>query len=318
MPANRTNSHLLFDRGRVRAQRRRAAARAVPDAPDFLLQRYLDDVCDRLRFVNRAFSRVLIIGSQQGRVAKALRTSIVIPELIETDVCEHLLTGASGHRVVADEEALPFADATFDLIIGGLTMQWVNDLPGTLVQIRRILKPDGLFLCGIAGGATLKELRLAWLQAETEVRGGVSPRVAPTADVRDLGALLQRAGFALPVVDADVIAVQYSSPLILMAELKSMGAGHALMERSRTPVTRGLLMRAAQIYSERFGLRDGRVAATFEILTMTAWGPDQSQQQPLAPGSARMRLADALGTREHSLPGDVTADPSLEPEEKKR
>ena len=198
-------------------------------------------------------------------------------------------------RVVADEEALPFADASLDLVVSGLSLQLVNDLPGALVQIRRALKPDGLLLASLLGGATLQELREAWLAAEAEISGGASPRVAPFADVRDMGALLQRAGFALPVVDSETVTVTYANPLALMQEIKAMGASNMLLARRRTPVTRGLLLRAAEIYAERFAGADGRVPATFEILTLTAWAPDESQPKPLRPGSAQTRLADALG-----------------------
>ena len=185
--------------------------------------------------------------------------------------------------------------------MSALALQLVNDLPGALVQIRRALKPDGLLLAALLGGDTLKELRQAWLVAEAEVMGGVSPRVAPFADVRDLGALLQRAGFALPVVDSETVTVTYPSPLALMREIKAMGASNMLTSRRRVPVTRRLLARASEAYLERFALPGGRVPATFEILTLTAWAPDESQPKPLRPGSARTRLADALGVPERKL-----------------
>ncbi len=193
---------------------------------------------------------------------------------------------------------MPFAPASLDLVVSGLALHHVNDLPGSLVQIRRALKPDGLFLAALLGGETLKELREAWLIAEDEVSGGASPRVAPFADVRDLGGLLQRAGFALPVADTDVVRVTYASPLDLMREIKAMGASNVLTARRRVPVTRTLLFRAAEVYAERFALADGRIPATFEIITLTAWVPHESQQKPLQPGSAKARLADALGVME--------------------
>jgi SAM-dependent methyltransferase len=204
-------------------------------------------------------------------------------------------------RVVAEEDALPFADASLDLVVSGLSLQLVNDLPGALVQIRRALKPDGLLLASLLGGTTLKELREAWLAAEAEISGGASPRVVPFADVRDMGALLQRAGFALPVVDSETVIVTYANPLALMQEIKAMGASNMLIARRRTPVTRALLLRAAEIYAERFAGFEGRVPATFEILTLTAWAPDESQPKPLRPGSAQTRLADALGVSERKL-----------------
>ena len=195
-------------------------------------------------------------------------------------------------RVVADEEALPFADASLDMVVSGLSLQLVNDLPGTLVQMRRALKPDGLLLASLLGGATLTELREAWIAAEAEISGGASPRVAPFADVRDMGRLLQRAGFALPVVDSETVVVTYPNPLALMQEIKAMGASNMLIARRRTPVTRSLLLRAAEIYAERFAGADGRVSATFEILTLTAWAPDESQPKPLR--RARRKLGSLM------------------------
>ncbi len=221
-------------------------------------------------------------------------------------------SGKSRTRIVADEEALPFAAESLDLAVSGLALHHVNDLPGALIQIRRALKPDGLFLGAVLGGETLKELREAWLIAEDEVSGGASPRVAPFADVRDLGGLLQRAGFALPVADTDVVRVTYASPLDLMREIKAMGASNVLTARRRVPVTRKLLFRAAEVYAERFALPDGRVSATFEIITLTAWVPHESQQKPLQPGSAKARLADALGVKEQGAGEKVLPDRSEE------
>jgi SAM-dependent methyltransferase len=222
--------------------------------------------------------------------------------VIEMETAAALLPPATPQPVLGDEEALPFADESFDLIIAPLTLHFVNDLPGALLQIRRCLKPDGLFIGGMFGGATLQELRRAWLEAESEISGGASPRVAPFADVRDLGGLLQRAGFALPVVDADIMRVRYASALNLMHELRAMGASNVLADRRRVPVSRALLMRVSEIYAERFADPDGRIPATFEMLVMTGWAPHDSQQKPLQPGSAKNRLADALGTTERKLP----------------
>ena len=201
-------------------------------------------------------------------------------------------------RVAADEEALPFADASLDLVVSALALQAVNDLPGMLVQIRRALKPDGLFMAALFGGDTLSELRQSFAQAEAEIEGGASPRVAPFADVRAMGALLQRAGFALPVTDTERITVRYASPLSLLRDLRRMGATNALAERRRLPLRRTTLLRAMEIYGERFADPDGKVRATFEIVWVSGWAPDASQQQPLRPGSAKTRLADALGAVE--------------------
>jgi SAM-dependent methyltransferase len=200
--------------------------------------------------------------------------------------------------VAADSEALPFGDATLDLVVSALALQFVNDLPGTLIQIRRALKPDGLFLAAMIGGETLTELRQAFAAAEAEIEDGISPRVAPFADLRDLGALLQRAGFALPVTDVDRLTVRYASPLGLMQDLRRMGATNVLADRRRRPLRRATLARMLEIYAERFADPDGRIRATFEIVWLSGWAPHPSQQQPLKPGSAQRRLADALGTTE--------------------
>jgi len=194
-------------------------------------------------------------------------------------------------------------DGSLDLIVSALSLQMVNDLPGALAQMRRALKPDGLLLAALLGGRTLAELREALLAAESEITGGAAPRVAPVTDVRDLGALLQRAGFALPVADSDVVTVTYASPLALFADLRAMAATSVLVDRPRRPLRRDVLMRALQLYAERFALPDGRVPATFEILTMTGWVPHESQQKPLQPGSATARLAEALGTTEGKIGG---------------
>lgn len=295
----------IFDRSLLRRRRMRAAPAA--DAHAFLLERFGDDVAERLQLIQRTFARALVVGSHHGLLGRMLGQSRAIPWIVETETCPALLDRTSQHKVLADEEALPFASASFDLVIAGLTLQFVNDLPGTLLQIRQSLRPDGLFLGGMFGGATLSELRRSWIEAETEILGGVSPRVSPFADVRDLGGLLQRAGFALPVVDSDTITVRYPSALALMQDLRGMGAGNVLADRSRVPVSRRLLMRAAEIYAERFGEPSGRVPATFELMVLTAWAPHETQQKPLQPGSAAMRLADALGVPEGRLkPRDGT------------
>jgi SAM-dependent methyltransferase len=196
---------------------------------------------------------------------------------------------------------VPFRDGAFDLVASALSLQLVNDLPGTLIQIRRALKPDGLFLASVLGGATLAELREAFMEAETELEGGVSPRVAPMADIRDYGGLLQRAGLALSVADSDLVTVTYASPLALMHDLRAMGATNVLRERRRTPLRRRTRLRAMELYFERFAGPGGRIRATFEIIHLLGWAPHDSQQKPLKPGSAAARLADALGVPEHRL-----------------
>jgi SAM-dependent methyltransferase len=287
----------IFDRDLLDRRRTRAAAEA--ERHDFLLDHAADDIAWRLEAIERHFEVAAILGAHHGVLASKLAGHRRIGTLIAVERNAALLGRIGGVlKVQADEEALPFADASLDLIVSALSLQHVNDLPGVLVQARRALKPDGLFLASLLGGASLKELRGAMIAAESELRGGASPRVAPFADIRDLGGLLQRAGFALPVSDADIVDVAYSDALALMRELRAMGASNVLMDRSRKPLPKSVLARTIEIYAERNARRDGRVAATFEILTMTAWVPHESQQKPLAPGQARMRLADALGTAE--------------------
>ena len=280
---------VLFDRALLRARLVRAQSAG---AADFLLARAVEDICDRLSTIKRDFTRVLDLGTPGPHLAQALAAP---RRTVWRAAPRPALVGAGSFiPVVADEEALPFAGESFDLIVSALSLQHVNDLPGLLAQARRCLKPDGLFLAALIGGQTLSELRVALAQAEEEVSGGASPRVAPFADVRDLGGLLQRAGFALPVADTDVLSVRYGHPFRLFADLRAMGATNALTQRSRKPTPRRLMLRAAEIYAERFADSDGRVRATFEILFMSGWAPHESQQKPLKPGSARMRLEDAL------------------------
>jgi SAM-dependent methyltransferase len=276
---------VIFDRKLLRL--RLARARALGPAT-FLLDRVAEDLGERLAVVVRRFERAADLGTPTGAVARALTASGKIASIV------------SAHDLAMDEEALPFAEASLDLIVSALSLQFVNDLPGALIQIRRALKPDGLLLAALAGGATLTELREAFAQAESEIEGGLSPRVAPFADLRDMGALLQRAGFALPVVDADKVIVRYRSVFDLMHDLRRMGAANILRERSRKPLRRATLARVAEIYAQRFSDADGRLRATFEIVWLLGWAPHDSQQKPLKPGSATQRLADALGAEEIS------------------
>jgi SAM-dependent methyltransferase len=262
--------------------------------------------------VLRRFECAVDLGTPTDAARRVLAASGKVGAIIVADAACGALSAAAGCGgaeaprlvVAADAEALPFRDASLDLVVSLLALQFVNDLPGTLIQIRRALKPDGLLLAALAGGDTLIELRQAFAAAEAEIEDGVSPRVAPFSDVRDMGALLQRAGFALPVTDVDRIIVRYRSPLALMHDLRRMGATNPLVERSRRPLKHAILLRMMEVYAERFSDPDGRVRATFEIVWLSGWAPHASQQKPLAPGSARQRLADALGTRETKLPGD--------------
>ncbi len=283
----------IFDRHLLRQRRKRA--RTLGPAT-FLVDRVAAELGERLSAVLRHFDRVVDLGTPTDAVRRALADSGKVGTIIAaTPATER---DGSSLRVIADEEVLPFADGSLDLVVSALALQFVNDLPGTLIQIQRALKADGLLLAALIGGDSLTELRQAFAAAESEIEGGISPRVAPFADVRDLGALLQRAGFALPVVDSDRLSVRYDSALALMHDLRCMGATNVLNERRRVPLKRATLQRLAEIYGERFADADGRVRATFEVVWLVGWAPHDSQQKPLKPGSATQRLADALGTRE--------------------
>ena len=288
----------LFDRALL-AQRHRRACALGPVT--FLMDRVAEDMAERLSAVRRTFAVAVDLATPTDAVRRAVLDAGGVGRIIAAaPTAASALNDARMPVVVADAERLPFRDASLDLVVSGLALQFVNDLPGTLVQIRRALKPDGLFLAALIGGETLTELRQAFAAAEAEVEGGASPRVAPFADVRAMGALLQRAGFALPVTDVDRAVARYDSPLRLMHDLRRMGATNVLAERRRSGLRRQTLRRLAEIYAERFADPDGRVRASFEIIWLSGWAPHESQQQPLRPGSARRRLADALGTRELS------------------
>lgn len=285
----------VFDRSLVRRRRLRASR---GDAVTFLLDHVAADLGERLAAVLRTFERAADIGTPGDAVRRLLRAQGLAKQVIAVDAL--MPSSRGGWQVVADEEALPFTDGSLDLAVSALSLHAVNDLPGTLVQIRRALKPDGLFLCALLGGDTLTELRQAFAQAESEIEGGISPRVAPFADLRDLGGLLQRVGFALPVTDVDRLTVRYTDAFSLMRDLRGMGMASALIERRRVPLRRATLLRMAEIYAAQFADADGRIRATFDIVWLSGWAPHESQQQPLQPGSARRRLADALGVKEIS------------------
>jgi SAM-dependent methyltransferase len=287
------NDMLLFDRALAGRHLARATRQGFAS---FLIERAAGDLAERLSAITRDFAVALDLGSPSDdgwrvlagwpRVERAIRMA---PR------------GAGGVRhVVGEDEALPIAGQSLSLVTSLMGLQGVNDLPGTLVQIRRALKPDGLFLGCMLGGGTLRELREAFAIAESETIGGVSPRVAPFADVRDAGGLLQRAGFALPVVDAEPVTVRYGHPLALLADLRAMGLANALTARRKAPLRRDTLARLASVYAERFSDPDGRVRATFELVWLSGWAPHESQQKPLKPGTAKARLADALKVPEQS------------------
>lgn len=285
---------LVFDRRSVRLHRERVAA-SLPQH-DFLLREIGERLVDRLDDVRREFPIALDLGCRHGTLAGDL-AGRGVQTLIHCDLAYGMVRRAAGLRVVADEEALPFAAASFDLVISLLNLHWVNDLPGALLQIRRALKPDGLFLAALFGGETLKELRRSLAEAEIAAEGGLSPRVSPFADVRDAGNLLQRAGFALPVADVETLTVSYADPFALLADLRGMGETNAVLERRKTASRRATLFRAVELYEQFYG-NEGRVPATFQVVFLTAWAPDASQPKPVKPGSAVARLAEALEAEE--------------------
>ena len=295
----------LFDRRAWRRHRERAARQG---SVDFLHAETALRLSDRLDAVGRGFHTVLDLGAHRGALARALARRPGTALVVSCDPSIAFADRADGLRAVADPELVPFRRRSFDLVVSALTLHWVGDLPGTLVQLRHALKPDGLLLAAMFGGATLVELRTALIEAELAEEGGASPRVSPTADLADAAGLLQRAGFAMPVADADTITVTYPDLPALMHDLRGMGETNALAARRRTALRRATLARAAAIYAERFGRSDGRLRATFEILYLTGWAPGPGQPKPLAPGSAAHRLAQALGTTEFSA-GDQTAPP---------
>jgi SAM-dependent methyltransferase len=304
MEAPMAESRLLFDRALLRRRR----ARAVLLGPaTFLMDHVAAELAERLSAIMRRFPMGADIGSPTTAVQRAVRSCAQVDTLISVSARDPF--GRDGGPLIrADEEALPFKDAALDLVVSALCLQFVNDLPGTLLQIRRALKPDGLLLAALLGERSLTELRQAFALAETEIEGGVSPRVAPFADVRTLGALLQRAGFALPVVDLQGLTVRYDSAFDLMQDLRRMGATNVLTERRRTPLKRATLSRVGEVYAARFADQDRRVRATFDVVWLAGWGPHPSQQQPLRPGSAQARLADALGATEMSA-GEAAPGP---------
>ncbi|HEY8032739.1 MAG TPA: methyltransferase domain-containing protein [Methylocella sp.] len=290
----RTPPPLIFDR---RLARRRLARAAAAGVEDFLLVHVSDEIYERLSSVKRTFSAIFDAGTPSPQLATQLADRLRPRLLVRMAPLAETAGDAALLRFAGDEESLPLAPECFDLAVSALCLQNLNDLPGALVQLRRVLKPDGLFLGCLFGGQSLHELRTALAVAETEICGGISPRVAPFADVRDMGGLLQRAGFALPVADSESLTVRYADIFGLMADLRAMGATNALVARLRKPSTRGLFLRAGHIYAERFADPDGRVRATFEMIFVSGWAPHESQQKPLPPGSAKMRLADALGIK---------------------
>lgn len=270
----------LFDTGLL-SQRRRRAERAGFE--NFLHERVCAGASERLLEVNRSFRHPAVVGPRAGFWAERLAESGLPPA-----------------ERIADSDVLALEPGAHDLIVHALGMHWANDPVGQLIQARRALSPDGLFLAALFGGDTLSELRETLGQAEIEISGGLSPRIAPMGRIRDLGALLQRAGFTLPVADSERIDVSYQTPLHLMRDLRAMGETNVQTARSRTPMRREILARTCELYASAHSDADGRIRATFEVIWLTGWVPHESQQKPLRPGSAATRLAEALGTQEIS------------------
>jgi len=277
MTANPNAAPILFDRPLLRARQHRALRGG---AATFLLDRVAEDAAERLQAVLREFKSAADVGTPGDQLRNALAGRF--GQLARIDLPD------------IESEPLALQPEQLDLAVSALAFQFVNDLPGVLAQIRRALKPDGFLLAAMIGGDTLTELRQSFAAAEAELEGGVSPRVAPFVDLRDVGSLLQRAKFALPVTDVDRIVVRYASAFALMADLRRMGATNVLVERRRTPTRRATLARMAQIYSDRFADTDGRIRATFDVIWLSGWAPHESQQKPLKPGSAKASLADAV------------------------
>jgi SAM-dependent methyltransferase len=288
----------IFDRDLINRRLDRALTRGAGDArADFLLARAAQDLGERLSLVKRRFAAAADLGSPGPHGAVVLAASAQVDCVARIAATQTSLGTGRFLGAVGDLERLPVADGCLDLAVSLLALQTVNDLPGALVQMRRALRGDGLLIVALIGGETLTELRQSLTIAESEVLGGASPRVAPFVDVRALGQLAQRAGLALPVVDLDRAIVRYPDMLALIADLRAMGAANALDERSRKPLRREVLARAAAIYAERFADPDGRVRATFDLVWLAGWAPHESQPKPLKPGSATTRLADALKSR---------------------
>ena len=286
-----TDTMMVFDRGLVRRRRERAAA-AFADHR-FLFDEVAERLAERLEMVRRTFPCALDLGRHGTGAGRWARATKGIERLVSCDLAPQAVE-AGGTAVVADEEYLPFADASFDLVVSTLGLHWVNDLPGALIQIRRALRPDGFFIAALLGGETLVELRRCLVDAELAVSGGVSPRVSPLAGLADAGHLLRRAGFALPVVDAETVTVTYPDMFRLFADLRGMGETNATWARPRTPTKRAVFMEAARRYADMFAEPDGRLPVTFEIIHLAGWAPAPSQQQPLRPGSGQRPLAEIL------------------------
>jgi SAM-dependent methyltransferase len=291
-----------FNRALMVKHRDRAAARF--EQASFLKVRAIDDICDRLSFINRRFETALDAGAHNFIFANIIAQNPELKEKIgfiaSCDVSAKMMSATSQIGFVGDEEHLPLAPQSLDLITSSLSLHWANDVPGFLAQARLALRPDGLLLVAFLGGRTLQELRGVMAQVDTDNGNDPTPRVSPFADAQDGAQLLQRAGFALPVADSDVVTVRYDNVFGLFRDLKAMGETAAFSGPNGRSLTRTSIAQAADIYARDYADPDGRIRATFEIVTLTGWAPHASQQKPLRRGSAKMRLADALGVSEIS------------------
>lgn len=302
MPAmTMTTPPRLFDRTLLRRRRDRAAGKLADY--NFLVRRAFDDMCDRVESITRDFDRAAILGGGPGLMDElaARPAAGKTSWWVQSDLSPAVARTLDGPALCLDEEALPFAEESLDLVLAPLGLHWTNDLPGALVQINHALKPDGFFAMALLGGGTLSELRQCLMTAESELTGGVAARVSPFAGTFDMAALLQRAGFAMPVADIDRVTVRYNNIFALMADIRGMGETSILADRPKTPASRALFLRAAELYATKFADEDGRIRASFDIIHAAGWAPHPDQPKPKRPGSATHRLADALGVQERSL-----------------
>ena len=289
---------ILFDQRLIRQHRQRASHRYADFA--FLKDAAAIRLADRLELMRRHFDLCLDIGAHDGRLAQHFAGLGKIGHMIHTDPADGFALASKQHGsgVVHALGDLPYKPESFDAVFSCLSLHWVDDLPGLMMQARRLLKPDGLLLVSLLGGNSLAELKQALAEAEQDITGGLSPRCAPMADIRDIGGLMSRAGLALPVADSDRLTVNYPHMFELMEDLRGMGEQNAMLARLKTPTRRRVFMRAAEIYQQRFARADGQIPASFEIVTVTGWAPHESQQKPLRPGTAARRLASALESDE--------------------
>ncbi len=281
----------LIDKKALSMNRQRALRKRV-DGADFLMKFVAEDLVTRLETIVRDFKRAALLNEPGSRVFEMLDTQKNIDSVFASYSLEFL--NGKQESLVAADDLVAFAQNSLDLIVSPLVGQFINDLPGLFVQVRRALRPDGLFLASFVGGSSLQELRSVLIEAESEITGTVSVRVLPFVDVRDAGGLLQRAGFALPVTDSDTLTVRYDDIYSLMRDLRAMGAQNPYADRSRKFLSRKVLERADALYRERYASEEGRISATFEIISVSGWAPHESQQKPLAPGSAKISLKDVL------------------------